>query len=569
MRARCCTCATPHARAASNGNPTPRRARPRPSSNSCWPATRRRCFAPGSKRAWASSATTCCTTARALSMIRSARACCTGHAISIASNEVAGAQMSHWLTVWRAAQLLGVGRGVLQQQVRDGTLSLSDGLVSTDALLRLYPAAWLEPSGLLERVAHIRDEAFGKRVRERLLPSQEVLAQRLFLQSQELADVRRHLQRYHGLVVELQQRVRELAASRAGDAALRDLERALSQGLAQALATESVDLLDVMDDMLKVMSAQVTVRPSGHEFTVEGHDTLPQAGLRAGDVVQTQAFDYPLSQAERQQGYTLLCAHTPASSELTLELLEARGPEDIPQQEIVTQVRAVTELAPDIRLLHLQTPRSHRLRFLAGQSVTLGIATPGGDLQSSRPLASCPCDDRNLHFFIARDEQDPLARQLFAGGLGPGAPVTVRGPVGDFVLADGIRPLVFAACDTGFAPVKSLIEHALALDAAPSLSLFWLATRSDGHFMANQCRAWSAALDQFEVALSSNADAARGAGEIARAMRADLFDIECDFYLAGPRAFVQVLHEGLHAAGVPAAQLFSEVIESDPAGKRT
>ena len=498
--------------------------------------------------------------------------------------------MSHWLTVWRAAQLVGVARGVLQQQVRDGALNLSDGLVSTDDLLRVYPAARLEASGLLDRVAHIKDEAFGKRVRERLLPSQEVLAQRLFLQSQELADVRRHLQRYHGLVIELQQRVRELAASRDGDAALRELERTLSQGLAQALATESVDLLDVMDDMLKVMSAQVTVRPSGHEFTVEGHDTLLQAGLRAGlklnygcgngscgmckvrviagEVAQTQPFDYPLSQAERQQGYTLLCAHTPASSELTLELLEAGGPDDIPPQEIVTHVRAVTALAPDTRLLHLQTPRSHRLRFLAGQSVTLGLATAGDDLHASHPVASCPCDDRNLHFFVPRDDDDAFARRLFAGEIKAGDAIAVRGPVGDFVLADGHRPLVFAACDTGFAPVKSLIEHALALDAAPTLSLFWLATRSDGHFMANQCRAWSEALDQFEVALSSNADAARGASEIAHAMRADLFDIECDFYLAGPRAFVQVLHEELRAAGVPVAQLFALVIERDRVEER-
>ena len=30
------------------------------------------------------------------------------------------------------------------------------------------------------------------------------------------------------------------------------------------------------------MSAQVTLRPSGHQFAVEGHDTLLQAGLRAG-----------------------------------------------------------------------------------------------------------------------------------------------------------------------------------------------------------------------------------------------------------------------------------------------
>ena len=133
--------------------------------------------------------------------------------------------MSHQVSVWRAAQLVGVARGVLQQHVRDGALELSDGLVSTDALLRLYPGAQLEESGLLERVATIRDEAFGRRVRERLLPSQEVLAQRVFAQSQELADVRKHLQRYHGLVIDLQQHIRELLAQHPGDQAWQALER--------------------------------------------------------------------------------------------------------------------------------------------------------------------------------------------------------------------------------------------------------------------------------------------------------------------------------------------------------
>ena len=51
--------------------------------------------------------------------------------------------MSHWLTIWRAAQLVGVARGVLQQQVRDGQLQLSEGLVSTDSLLQLYPQGYV------------------------------------------------------------------------------------------------------------------------------------------------------------------------------------------------------------------------------------------------------------------------------------------------------------------------------------------------------------------------------------------------------------------------------------------
>jgi CDP-4-dehydro-6-deoxyglucose reductase len=490
--------------------------------------------------------------------------------------------MSHWVTIWRAAQLVGVPRGVLQRRVRTGEIELADGLVSTETLLRLYPQTQLEASGMLERVTHLREDSFARRVRERLLPSQEVLAQRLFRQGQELADTQRHLQRYHALVIALRDRMRALMASD-DDKRLADLERQLNDGLARALATEPVDMLDVMDDVLKMVSAQVTLRPSGHQFTVEGHDTLLQAGLRAGlklnygcssgtcgmckvrvmagEVVRTGPADYPMSEVERAQGVVLACAHTAASSELTLETLEAEGPDDIAPQQLVASVRELKKLGDDTVLLHLQTPRSHRLRFLAGQSVTLGLAAgsegAGGtdDLRATYPVASCPCDDRHLHFYVARSDDDTFAVRLFDGSVRPGAAVGLRGPQGDFVLVDGARPLVFAACDIGFAPLKSLIEHAMSLDAAPSMALFWLATRADGHFMANLCRSWSAALDGFESTLLAHADPAEGAREMAAAMRADLFDIDCDFYLAGPPAFVEALSSALSKAGVPSRQV--------------
>ena len=251
--------------------------------------------------------------------------------------------MAQWVTVWRAAQLVGVPRGVLQQRVRTGEVVLADGLVSTEQLLKLYPQAELETSGMFERVTQIREEAFGRRVRERLLPSQDVLAQRLFAQSRELADVQRHLQRYHALVIALRERLREMRAGGgtegdADDPRLLELERQLNDGLALALATEPVDVLDVMDDMLKVMSAQVTLRPSGHQFVVEGHLTLLEAALRAGvklnygcgngtcgmcklrvtsgQVARTMPSDYPLSESEKAQGYVLACAHTAATQAL-------------------------------------------------------------------------------------------------------------------------------------------------------------------------------------------------------------------------------------------------------------
>jgi ferredoxin-NADP reductase len=163
-------------------------------------------------------------------------------------------------------------------------------------------------------------------------------------------------------------------------------------------------------------------------------------------------------------------------------------------------------------------------------------------------------------FFVAREADDAFTRLLFEGAIKPGDAINLWGPSGDFVLRDSQRPLVFAACDTGFAPIKSLIEHALSLDNAPSLSLFWLATRSDGHFQANQCRAWSEALDPFEYALFADSDAAAGARQILAAIRADQFDVDCDYYLAGPDRFVTALGEALLEAGVPAQQIAREPV---------
>jgi CDP-4-dehydro-6-deoxyglucose reductase len=488
--------------------------------------------------------------------------------------------MAQWLTVSRAARLIGVPRGELQRAIREGRLPANDGLVTTTDLLALYPGLSLEESGAFERVARVKDEAFGRRVLERVLPGREALAQRLFEQSRELTDVRRHLARYHLLVSAMQARLADAAAA-SSDPALPPLQAFLERGLADVLATAAADPLAIMDDMLKVVSAHVTVRPSGHEFFVEGRDTLLEAGLKAGlklnygcgngtcglckarviegEVTRLAPHDYPLSEAERQAGHVLLCVHSAASSKLVLETLEAQGPADIPNQEIVVRVRSVKPLAPDIVQLHLQTPRTSRLRFLAGQSVTLSASTERGEAQGTFPIASCPCDERNLHFHIRRNDDDPFAERLFAGALAPASAVNLAGPMGDFVLEDNERSLAFLACDTGFAPIKSLIEHAMALDAAETLALGWLATRADGHYLANQCRAWAEALDQFTYVACTDADAARGATRLVSELAAARPLAACDIYVAGPPAFLAPTAAALAALGVPAERIRATV----------
>jgi CDP-4-dehydro-6-deoxyglucose reductase len=483
--------------------------------------------------------------------------------------------MTQQLNLARAAQLVGLPRSTLQRMIGAGELVSCDGLIAVDELRRAFPQAALDDAGAYEKVARIRAEAFGRRVRERMLPSQEVLAQRLFAQGQEMANLRRYLAAYHALVVEQERRLRELAGRR-DDRALHALADDMQRGLQRVLGTEPAGALDAMANMLNVISAQVTVRPSGRQFLLEGNDSILQAGLKAGlrfpygcgsgtcglckarvvsgEVRQIQHADYALSEVERQQGYALLCTHT-AVTDLVVETLEARGPSDIPDQTVMATVRAVADLGPDVRLLHLQTPRSNRLRFLAGQSVTLGVADAGGDVAQTLPLASCPCDERNLHFHVMRDEA-PLAQRLFAGALRPGTTVSVRGPVGDFVLdPESTRPLLLLACDHGFGPIKSVIEHAIASEQIEAFALYWVARSADGHYLGNQCRAWAAAFDGFSYVPLVDADpAAGGRSAVARVAADGVAPQRCDVFVAGPEPFVQAAAAALAAAGAAPAQ---------------
>jgi len=327
------------------------------------------------------------------------------------------------------------------------------------------------------------------------------------------------------------------------------------------------------------MPNSVLLYPSQHTFVVNGADSLLEAGLRAGLAMnygcssgncglckarvvsgQTEKIrhqDYVLSEAEKNQGYVLLCSQT-AASDLVIEAHEATNVNEIQFQEIEARVKEVKPLTDKVMLLHLQTPRTNRLRFLAGQSVALSI----GDDASNYAIASCPCDDRNLQFHVRDIPGNVFAARVFKG-LRSNDKVNIYGPVGEFVLKpESTRPLLLLACNSGFAPVKSLIEHAMSLERAESLHLYWLATVKGGHYLSNWCRSWGDALDNFHYReLSANSLQDPHLDQVLAQVVADHRNMaQFDVYVAGPAQFVTKARAALLQSGVPAAQLACAVI---------
>ncbi|OFZ95376.1 MAG: hypothetical protein A2Z44_10615 [Betaproteobacteria bacterium RBG_19FT_COMBO_58_11] len=327
------------------------------------------------------------------------------------------------------------------------------------------------------------------------------------------------------------------------------------------------------------MPYNVLLQPSHHTYWVNGADSLLEAGLRAGlamnygcssgncglckarivsgQVEKIRHQDFVVSEAEKNQGYVPLCSHT-AASDLVIEVQEASHANEIQLQEIDARVKEIKPLTDKVMLLHLQTPRTNRLRFMAGQSVALSI----GDDASDYAIASCPCDDRNLQFHIRDIPGNAFAARVF-DSLRVGDTVNVYGPVGEFVLKpESTRPLLMLACNSGFAPIKSLIEHAMSLERAESLHLYWLATVQGGHYMANWCRAWGDALDNFHYhELIADSLQEPNLDQVLAQVMADHPNLSpFDVYVSGPNRFVTKMRTALLQSGVPAAQLVSAVI---------
>jgi len=261
--------------------------------------------------------------------------------------------------------------------------------------------------------------------------------------------------------------------------------------------------------------SRIRIEPSGREFEAASGETVLEAALRAGlnvpyncnngscgqcaarllsgTIGKHLPHDFVFREHEKDQGLFLMCSTTPGSN-MVIESRTIGSTEDVPHQEIDARVYKVEEVADNVRLLQLRTPRSQTLRFLAGQYVTLHI---DGLEPRNKSVASCPCNGMYLQFHVRYSEQDAFSRYIF-NDITPRSSIRISGPHGDFMLDENsTRPILFVANDTGIAPIKSLLEHCIAMEVPQPIHLYWLLENHNEHYLANYIRSLQDALDNF------------------------------------------------------------------------
>lgn len=501
--------------------------------------------------------------------------------------------MARYLTLSRAARLAGVKRGALQKKISDGELPTFEGMIELSDLLHAYPDARVEDTAMLEHVDRLKNQAVPRALREHSGPPDlEGLAARAIQLSEELARSRAALSNYEAMIDEIRERLDGLERQQrqTGQSDIARFREWFVAALERCRTAPVPQGMVLKDTLLRIMAAHVQLFPSGHDFFVEGRDSLLDAGLRAGyalpygcrdgscgqckarllagRVKKIRAHGYVLSEEEQRGAYILMCSNT-ALTDAEIQTAEAAGPSDIPRQTLDARVDRIEHVTEDILVLQLRTAPSARLRFLAGQYAVLRA----GEVAGAYSIANCPCEESCLHFHIRRRPATAFGRHAFER-LRRGDGVQVEGPMGEFtLLPDSPRSIVFIAWDEGFAPIKSMLESALALDTAETVHLYWITGREGDHYLHNLCRAWGDALDHVHYTpLVAGASAAgppeayrRGAKALLERVVAEHTDLASrDFYLCGCGPALAVAASYLRSRGVPNAQLLTEPIRQGP-----
>ncbi len=268
------------------------------------------------------------------------------------------------------------------------------------------------------------------------------------------------------------------------------------------------------------MSYQVTLKTSGKQFTVNQDETLLEAALRQGinlpygckngacgsckgkvlegQVSHGQHSQSALSTADETAGGTLFCCAHP-NSNLLIEAREVQGAGDIAIRKVPCRVNTITKPSADVAILKLQLPAAERFQFLAGQY--LEFLLKDGQ-RRAYSIANSPEQEGPLELHI-RHLPGGLFTDFIFGAVTPALKekdiLRFEGPLGSFFLReDSKKPIIFVAAGTGFAPIKSIIEHMQAKKIKRSIHLYWGGRRPGDLYQDDLCQQWAKDIPDFQ-----------------------------------------------------------------------
>lgn len=218
--------------------------------------------------------------------------------------------------------------------------------------------------------------------------------------------------------------------------------------------------------------------------------------------------------------------------------------------------------ADDVSMLVLRFAAGVRVRFKAGQY--LQVVLPDGSRRSFS-MANAPHESDSVQLHVRHMPNGGFTASTVPG-LKPGDALLLELPYGDFFLReDSERPLLFIAGGTGFAPIKSIIDHIIRRNIQRPMTLFWGVRNPTGLYAQDVVSRWLRQRPslRYEPVISDPVEQSAWAGRrgLVHDQVLQCFESVRDFdvYTCGAPAMVQAVRTTLQdLRDLPAAQFFSD-----------
>jgi CDP-4-dehydro-6-deoxyglucose reductase len=333
------------------------------------------------------------------------------------------------------------------------------------------------------------------------------------------------------------------------------------------------------------MTYKITLTTSGHTFEAEENECVLDAALKAGfslpygcrngacgsclgtlvnGEVRYDDRNRSALNEEREQAGGMLTCQAIACSDLTIEAKELTSSREIEVKRLPARVEEKNQLSHDVIEIKLKLPETERLQFLPGQYIDI-LLKDGKPRAFS--LANPPHRDDYLELHIRVVEGGSFTNfvqdEMKVKDL-----LRVEGPHGSFTLdEDSKRPVLLIAGGTGFAPIQSILEHAIADGDQRQFHVYWGVRTEEDLYLNERARQWANdhANIVFIPVLSEHDPSLPWSGMTGFVHEAVLENhrnlADYDAYMAGPPAMVEAARTGFLAAGMPEDQMFSDAFE--------
>ncbi len=284
-----------------------------------------------------------------------------------------------------------------------------------------------------------------------------------------------------------------------------------------------------------------------------------------GTVEQGPYQESALSAAERAQGAVLACSAIPLSA-VELEYVPKSPPGGIAAREYRAKVVSMRKATDDVMIVRLKVD-GDPIRFYPGQYINIRL--PDGQRRSFS-FATAPHLADEIELQIRRIAGGLFTTHVFET-MKVGDPVSFEGPLGSFFLRDDSdKPIIFVAGATGFAPVKSMVEHAFHVGMKRRMMLYWGVRSLRDLYLPDLPKQWAAEHPNFTFVpvLSAPAPGDHWTGRVGlvhEAILADFPDLRGhQIYACGSEKMVEAAHPAFMAHGMTQDDCFSDAFKLTP-----